>query len=329
MTSRTVRDYKNLKHATMNCELPDACGNDDRQENLLAAQQRDDGRSRTERIMQRDKVLIIACVVMAVLMNFSTGKFVLYPFQLFSTWVHEMSHGTAAILVGGRIAYLQIFHDGSGLCYYYISGVSWKSAFVASAGYTGTAFWGGMLLLFRRTTLGPTIGTIAIGSAILLSCLLYVRNQFGLVVLSIEGFVLIFCGWFLPARWLDNLYAFLAAACSLNAILDIKNLFGASQGYVNGEVQNTDAHTVSEYWGYDYRFWAMLWFVFALFMTAVGVIFARDARELSSHRNKSGAHNIHQQAAPAQQQVWVQTAHVQHAQPVPQAEVAPYYAHTV
>ena len=288
----------------MNCELPDACANDTREESLIAAQQPDmNGRNRTERVLQRDKVLLGACIVMLILMNFQTGRYVLYPFKLFATWVHEMCHGTAAILVGGKVAYLQIFHDGSGLCYYYVDGVNWKRAFVSSAGYTGTAFWGCILLLFRRTTLGPTIGTIGFGIAILLSCALYVRNTFGLIVLCIEGLFLVMGGWFLPAEWVDNLYAFLAATCSMNALLDIQNLFGSGQGYVGGELQNTDAHTVSEYWGNDYRFWATMWLVFAIVMTLIGLIFARDARELP--RNKPETNQQQQPQCQQQQELHV------------------------
>jgi Peptidase M50B-like len=279
----------------MNCELPDACGNDLREESLIAAQQKDDGRSRIERVFQRDKILLGACIVMVILMNIQTGRYLLYPFKLFATWVHEMSHGTASYLVGGKIGYLQIFHDGSGLCYYYTDGKKGKLAFVASAGYCGTAFWGCILLLFRRTVLGPTIGTIGFGIAILLSCALFVRNAFGLIVLSIEGITLLVCGWFLPAKWLDNLYAFLAVTCSMNALLDIRNLYGSGQGYVGGELQYTDAHTVSEYWGNDYRFWATIWLVYAIVMTLIGLIFAKDAKELSRNKNVKHPQEYQQQ----------------------------------
>ncbi|KAI2490151.1 Peptidase M50B-like [Fragilaria crotonensis] len=268
----------------MSCDLPDACGNDLREESLIAAQQKDDTRSWAVRFFQREKILLGACLVMIILLNFDTGRYILYPFKLLSTWVHEMSHGTAAILVGGKIKELKIFHDGSGSCYYYYDGATWKGAFVSSAGYTGTAFWGCILLLFRRTVLGPTIGTIGFGVAILLSCALYVRNAFGLIALLIEGFAFVLCGWFLPALWLDNLYAFLAATCSMNALLDIKNLYGSSQGYVGGQLSTTDAAAVAEYWGNDYRFWATLWLVFAIVMTLIGLVFAKDAKEMP--RNK-------------------------------------------
>jgi hypothetical protein len=270
----------------MSCSLPDACGNDLREESLLTVQQKDDGRSRIQRVFQRDKILLGACVIMIILMNFDTGRYLLYPFKLFATWVHEMSHGVAAKLTGGKIGVLKIYSDASGSCVYYYDGTPWKRAFISSAGYTGTAFWGCILLLFRRTVLGPTIGTIGFGLAILLSCALYVRNKFGLIALGIEGLFLLLCGWFLPAFWLDHLYSFLAVTCSMNALIDIKNLYASSQGSVGGQVSASDADMVSRYWGRDYRFWATCWLVFAIVMTLIGIFFAKDAKELFWKKNK-------------------------------------------
>ena len=46
---------------------------------------------------------------------------------------------------------------------------------------------------------------------------------------------------------------------------------------------NTDAQTVAEYWGNDYRLWSTIWLIFAIVMTLTGLIFARDAKELSKN----------------------------------------------
>eukprot|EP00977_Amphora_coffeiformis_P015574 scaffold4562_cov178-Amphora_coffeaeformis.AAC.3 len=227
-------------------------------------------------------------------MNTSTGRYVLYPFKIFSTWVHEMCHGMAAILSGGYIAKLQIFHDGSGLA----TTASQHRGFVAAGGYPGTSVTGGLLLLFRRTTLGPTIGTIGLGLALLLSVLLYVRNEWGMVVLSLEGVFLLLCGWKLPAAFLDNLYSFLALTVSLNAIENIRDLYGSNEGYVNGELRNTDAHTVAEIRGGDYRVWATRWLLLSIAMTAFGIFFARNARSLPW----SSRSNSHQESSSQNQQ---------------------------
>mmetsp|Transcript_26324 Transcript_26324/g.39874 ORF Transcript_26324/g.39874 Transcript_26324/m.39874 type:complete len:324 (+) Transcript_26324:157-1128(+) len=275
--------------SNINCEAPDACINDEREENLLSSQQRNDGRSQIRRVFERDRILIIAALILILLLNFETGRYVLYPFELFTTWVHEMCHGTAAVLVGGSIGHMKIFQDGSGLCTYSVGGVDWKSGVVSSAGYTGAAFWGCILLLFRRTTLGPTIGTITCGILIILSCIMYVRNEFGIIVLSIEGIVLLLSGWLLPAVILDHIFSFLGVACSLNAIEDIQNLYGSEQGYVDGEKFQTDAHQVSEYWGNDYTFWATAWLIFGIVMTLIGVVLARDARSISTNTGWSAS----------------------------------------
>lgn len=146
---------------------------------------------------------------MVLLMNTKYLSYILYPFKIFSTWIHELSHGTAAILVGGGIQKLLIYPDTSGLAYTYTSGSSFEKGFVASAGYTGTAVLGMILLLFRRTYRGPTIGTISIGITILLSCLMYVRNLFGLIFLPIMAVGLILCAWKLKAVHIGYLYSFL------------------------------------------------------------------------------------------------------------------------
>ena len=210
------------------CMPPEVCGPDaegSKTEHLLA-QKTSDEDGRVTRFIKRDKPLLVAIVLLLLLMNIPKVGMALYPFKIFSTWIHELSHGTAAVLVGGGISKLLIYPDTSGLAWTYTSGSSFERGFVASAGYTGTAVLGMILLLFRRTHRGPTIGTIGIGLLIILSCLLYVRNLFGLVYLPIFAIILIVCAWKLSAKHVGYLYSFLAATCSFNAVDNISELFG-------------------------------------------------------------------------------------------------------
>ena len=92
-------------------QLPDACSNDTRQERLISSQQKDSSKSKIQRFFERERTLIFACVVIGFAMNFTEGQYLLYPFKLFSTWVHEMCHGMAAILTGGYIAKINVFRD--------------------------------------------------------------------------------------------------------------------------------------------------------------------------------------------------------------------------
>ena len=192
-------------------EPPEVCGPDaeDSKKQHLLSQTVNDNDTRITKFIKRDKPLLIAITAMILLMNTKYLSYTLYPFKIFSTWIHELSHGTAAILVGGGIQKLLIYPDTSGLAYTYTSGSSFERGFVASAGYTGTAVLGMILLLFRRTHRGPTIGVLTIGIIILLSCLMYVRNLFGLIFLPIMAVGLILCAWKLKAVHIGYLYSFL------------------------------------------------------------------------------------------------------------------------
>ena len=77
--------------------LPDACGDKLHKEKLIAAQQKDNRRNIAQSFVEREKYLITAAIVFVFLMNFETGCYVLYPFELFMTWVHKMLYGTASI----------------------------------------------------------------------------------------------------------------------------------------------------------------------------------------------------------------------------------------
>jgi hypothetical protein len=261
--------------------LPDVCANDEESREMhLLAHETDDSANVFERTVKRDKPLLIAIAVMVVLLHIPYFKFILYPFMIFSTWVHEMCHGLAAILVGGGIKKLFVYRNGSGLAYTWTNGKDWKRAFVASAGYTGTALLGGFLLLWRRTRRGPTAGMITIGCTMLLSCMFFVRNVFGIAAITVMGIAIILCGWKLKAEYVGYLYSFLAATCSFNAIDSIQDLFdiGYGESYVNGEARSSDAHTVAEIWALPYQFWAVCWLVFALVMSAIGLVFAFDGK---------------------------------------------------
>jgi hypothetical protein len=263
--------------------MPDACTNEVREERLILRQQKKkddfDNRIWLHRFVERERNLLIACVVLVVLLNLKYGRYILYPFLMFSTWVHEMCHAFAALFMGGTVNKINVFRDGGGLAYTAVSH-SWKRGFVASGGYPGTSVTGCILLLFRRTTLGPTIGTIGLGAIMVLSCAVWVRNVWGFWFLLIEGIMFMLLGWKLPAHFLDNLYAFLAAACCLNAFESIQHLFATDDYVVGGEeVTSSDAHTVADKWGMDYRFWAILWLVMSGGLTAIGIIFAFNARQ--------------------------------------------------
>ncbi|KAL7501380.1 hypothetical protein ACHAWT_010659 [Skeletonema menzelii] len=222
-------------------------------------------------LYSQDKRLLRAILLIVVLLNAPVGKYLLYPFMIFSTWIHELFHGLAALTVGGSITWLNIYPDGSGLAYTVIPVGVFQRAWVASAGYQSTAIIGGISLMFRRTNVGARIGTCGIGMLMLFTCILFVRNAFGLAMLVLMGLGLVVAGWCLPPFWIGELYALIAATTCLNAITSVRVLFFVTESNIGGVASTSDAMTMQNITKIHYYVWASIWMALALWMTTMGI----------------------------------------------------------
>lgn len=102
--------------------------------------------------LSENRYLLGALVAVVVLSNIPYGRYLLYPFELFSTWIHETCHGLAALAVGGQFIELHLYADTSGRALSRGIASTWSKTIVASAGYVGTSFLGALLLLLQRPT---------------------------------------------------------------------------------------------------------------------------------------------------------------------------------
>ena len=110
------------------------------------------------------------------------GPLALYPFTLFTTWVHECGHAAAAVLLGGAVASVTIQPDTSGLTRSLMPASTLAQALVASAGYLTASIVGCFLLAASRDGRRAKGILWAIGALMLASLVLWIRNLFGAVV---------------------------------------------------------------------------------------------------------------------------------------------------
>lgn len=226
----------------------------------------------------RNKRLLRVMVVIVFLLNIPYGNYIMYPFQIFSTWIHECFHGLAAVTVGGEVAWLKIFPNGSGLAYTSVpnsDNINGRLFCVKSAGYCGTAITGGIMLFFRKR--GYRVGTVMVGLCLILSGVLVVRNVFGIIVTCVMGIVLLLGSYFLPRFWAKECYATLAATTCLNAVMSIQALYDAAEVTVDGVTMSSDAGGVQEITGIHYWVVATAWWMFALLCTVLGIAFQLEA----------------------------------------------------
>lgn len=92
--------------------------------------------------------LLVMVVVAGGLWMVLSAAWVMLPFRLLVTLVHEANHAVAAEIVGGDVDYVIVNEHGGGLTSWDDDGQPSDTAilFVASAGYVGTAVIGALLI---------------------------------------------------------------------------------------------------------------------------------------------------------------------------------------
>ena len=177
------------------------------------------------------------------------GPMVLYPFKLFTTWVHECSHALMTLLVGGRVSSIVIEPDTSGVTRSLIPTARFPRALVASAGYLGASFVGCLLMAATRDRKRAPAILWGIGAFMLVTLVVWMRNPFGVAVVLVWGLFLVM----LSRRGSLALFvlSLLAVRVALDAVYDIRVLF-----LVHGQ---SDAETMAGLSALPAWLWASVW----------------------------------------------------------------------
>ena len=185
----------------------------------------------------------------------------LYPFRLFTTWVHECGHALMTVLVGGRVILITIAPDGSGLTQSMIPAGRVAAALVASSGYLGAAIVGCLLLAATRVEKRAHMILVGLGACMLITVVVWMRNVFGATVVLAWAVTLIA----LARRGIGNVPRFLlsvlAIQVALNSVYDIRVLFQIDRG-------PSDAVTMSRLFLLPPSVWAAGWMLVSVAMLA-------------------------------------------------------------
>lgn len=260
-----------------------------------------------DRFERRRRALAIALLASLLLWNLPYGEFIVYPFKLLATWAHELSHGVVMALTGAGFSHLELYRDTSGIAYAQGGATRTGRAAIWSAGYMGTALFGGALLVVGQTRLGARGVLAALALVLALSAALWIRNDFGfwfaIAAASAFGAGAVF------ARPTLATYAvnFLAAQLCVHAVLDIRVLFSPKL-VVDGQIaQNSDADNMASATFGTPWLWASIWLLWSIGVLAAAlfVIHRRERRAQAGAASPrpgyapAGASGVEQGAAPA------------------------------
>lgn len=192
---------------------------------------------------------------------------VVYPLKIFVVFLHETSHGLAAVLTGGEIERIELSVNQGGVCY-----TRGGSRFLtASAGYLGSVLWGALFLVVGARTRADRALVILVGVFVAAITLLFVRSAFGFVYGLAASAVLVAVGLKLPARVSDGLLRVIGCVSCLYAVWDI------ASDLLFRDVPGSDAHTIAAITHLPALFWGLLWMAVALGVSA-GALFVTAGR---------------------------------------------------
>lgn len=225
--------------------------------------------TRQSRFVATGKGLWLAAALSLGLSLTPWGELVLYPFKLFTTWVHECSHALVTLVVGGNVMSIIIDPDTSGRTLSLVPSGHLAQGLVSSAGYLGASVVGCLLMAATRVERWAHRILYMMGAFMLLTLVVWMRNGFGIGVVMAWGVALV-----LLARWGDGSVArfvlsLLAIQVALDAVYDIRVLF-----MVQGA--QSDADAMAQLYLLPSWFWAGAWmtasvamFAWTLWMTRV------------------------------------------------------------
>ncbi len=220
-----------------------------------------------ENLMSNDRTELIFLVGIAlitvILWQNPSGKKILYPLTLLSTWYHEMAHGLMAVLLGANFNKLEIFANGNGLARYSYRGSLFLgpigNVLVSAAGPMGPPIIGAGFILASRSWQTSQQLLIILGSFMLVSVLIWVRTGIGILLISLLGLIILGIG--LEASPEIKVFAiqFLGVQACISTFRDFDYVFRYYNGY-------SDTAKIAKVLILPHWFWGILITVASLFL---------------------------------------------------------------
>ena len=223
------------------------------------------------RTRTRSGWLWVAAAVSLVVSLTPWADMLLYPFRLFTTWVHECGHALAAVVVGGRSVRSRSSRTPAASRRAWCPSSRLARGIVSSAGYLGAAAIGCLLMAAARVQRWAPAILFGIGACAIATLVIWIRNPFGAVVVLAWGIALIALartGWRRAIRFVLSL---LAVQVALNAVYDIRGLF-----LMDG--RPSDAATMSRLFLLPAWVWATAWMLTSLAMLGATLWLTRERR---------------------------------------------------
>ena len=194
------------------------------------------------------------------------------PLKLLVVLFHELSHGLAAVLTGGRIEGLTVTPDRGGLA---LTRGGSRIA-VLTAGYLGSLVIGLALFAVALRSTADRLVLGALGALLLVVAALYIRDGFALFFCLAGGGLMLAGARFLPRLGADLVLRVIGLASMIYVPWDILSDTILRAG------ERSDARMMAEEIGGATVLWGALWLIASLAAIVLGLrVLSRGESHLS------------------------------------------------
>ena len=215
------------------------------------------------------RILGLSIAATALLYALPFGRIIAWPLVLVSTLAHELGHGLAAALLGGRFDSLRLYADASGVALWAGAFGRPATAAVAAAGLVGPAVAAFILLTLGRPPSRARAALVVSGAGLLAVALLLVRNPFGFTFTLLLAAALLFVALRAP-RLAQPVVLLLAVQLALAVFSRADYLFTSMALTASGPLPS-DAAVMADALFLPYWFWGAACGMVSLALLAWGV----------------------------------------------------------
>jgi hypothetical protein len=184
-----------------------------------------------------------------------------FPLKILVIFLHEFSHGLAAVATGGSIEAISLSMQEGG----HAITLGGNGFIILSAGYLGSLLLGVILLLIALKTHADRAALGVFGAITLLVTALYIRDSFALIFCTSTGLAMLATAYFLNRPINDLVLRVIGLTSMIYVPFDIFDDTIARSGL------RSDAYMLAEQFGGPTVFWGGLWLAISLAVIAFSV----------------------------------------------------------
>ncbi len=203
-------------------------------------------------------------VGLVVLFYATWGTKIAYPFEVITTFLHELSHAFAFVMTGGSVLEFNVHANTSGT----VPGYGGSLFFIFSSGYVGSCLFGSLIFLLAARTDWDRWILAFFGVGVLALTINFSGNSFSLFFSFGTAVVAVLLARFAPNYICDYLLRFIGLSSMLYPVNDVYRTV-----ILNSHLR-TDAVMLAESVGGSSVMWGVLWMIISIIIIGLTLRFS-------------------------------------------------------